>query len=73
MKTPTPAVLAVGQTWRTCGAALVLIAAIGLVVAKALGDGLHSTAMIAGLAALARGWILLFVGVWLRMRHATRR
>ena len=64
---------AVGRTWRGVGAGLVLIAAILLFVAKARNFGLHSSVMIAGFAILALGWVLTFVGIWLRMRHAKRR
>jgi len=73
-ETPTDpeALRRVGAPWRAGGVVLVLIAAIGLVVAKAMGRGLHSPPMIAGFAILALGWLLAFVGVWLRMRQAKR-
>jgi hypothetical protein len=63
---------AVGRTWRGGGAALVVIAAMVLVVAKGRNLGMHSPLMIGGFAVLALGWILAFIGVFLRSRQAKR-
>ena len=63
---------AVGRAWRGGGAALVVIAAMVLVIGKGRNFGLHSPLMIAGFAVLALGWILAFVGVYLRARLAKR-
>lgn len=68
----SPELRAVGRPWRAAGTGLVIIAAIVLVVAKALGRDLRSPPMVAGFALLALGWIAAFVGVWLRARRARR-
>ncbi len=60
----------IGARWRAAGVALVLVAAMIIVVARAQSFGLHSPLMITGFAILALGWILAFVGVFLRIRQA---
>jgi hypothetical protein len=70
----TPSELrAVGMAWRGGGAALVLIAAIVLIIGKGRNFGLHSPVMIVGFAVLALGWVLAFVGVFVRARRAKRQ
>ena len=62
----------VGAPWRAGGVAVVLLAALVIVVARARGFSLHAPLMIAGFALLTVGWILAFVGVFLRLRQARR-
>jgi uncharacterized membrane protein YkgB len=63
----------VAVPWRVGGIAMIMVAAIVLVSAKGQNMGLHSPLMIAGFAILAVGWILAFVGIYLRTRyHALR-
>jgi len=59
----------VGARWRVAGVALVLVAALVIVVARGLGRDLRSLPMIAGFSILALGWMLAFVGVWLRLQR----
>ena len=63
----------VAVPWRVGGVALILVAAIVLVSAKGQNMGLGSPLMIAGFAILAMGWILAFVGIYLRARYHARR
>ena len=70
---PNPEALRrIGAPWRAAGVAMVLVAALIVVVARTQGFGLHSPVMIAGFAILALGWIVAFVGVFLRLRQARR-
>ena len=59
--------------WRVGGIAMIMVAAIVLVSAKGQNQGLHSPLMITGFAILALGWILAFVGIFLRSRYHARR
>ncbi len=62
----------VGAPWRAGGVAVILVAALVIVVARAQGLGLHAPLMIVGFAVLTVGWLLAFVGVFLRLRQARR-
>lgn len=62
----------VGAPWRAAGVAVVLVAALIIVVGRAQNFGLHAPLMIAGFATLALGWVLAFVGVYLRLRQSRR-
>ena len=64
---------AVAAPWRVGGIALILVAAIALVAAKGQALALTSPLMTAGFAILGLGWILIFVGTWLRARRRARR
>ena len=59
--------------WRVGGVALIFVAAIVLVVAKGQNLSLHAPLMIAGFAILALGWILAFIGIFVRTRYHARR
>jgi hypothetical protein len=63
----------VALPWRVGGVVLILVAAIVLVSAKGQNLGLRSPLMLAGFAILALGWILAFVGIYLRTRYHARR
>ena len=63
----------VAVPWRVGGVAMILVAAILVVSAKGQNMDMHSPLMIAGFAVLALGWILAFVGVFLRARYHARR
>ena len=63
----------VGAPWRVAGVALVLLAAPIIVFAKARDASMHSPLMIVGFAILAVGWILAFIGIYVRTRHHARR
>jgi hypothetical protein len=63
----------VALPWRVGGVALIFVAAIVLVMAKGQNLDLHAPLMIAGFAILALGWILAFVGIYLRTRYHARR
>jgi len=63
----------VAVPWRVGGIATIMVAAVVLVSAKGQNLGLHSPLMIAGFAILALGWILAFVGIFLRARYHARR
>ena len=63
----------IGVNWRVGGIAMIFLAAIVLVSAKTQNMGLHSPLMIAGFAILALGWILAFIGIYVRTRYHARR
>jgi uncharacterized membrane protein YkgB len=63
----------VGVNWRVGGIAMIFLAAIVLVSARSQNMGLHSPLMIAGFAILALGWILAFIGIFVRTRYHARR
>jgi uncharacterized membrane protein YkgB len=63
----------VAVAWRVGGIALIFVAAIVMVAAKGQNLGLHAPLMIAGFAILALGWIVAFVGIYLRTRYHARR
>ena len=63
----------VGVNWRVGGIAMIFLAAIVLVSAKTQSMDMHSPLMIAGFAILALGWILAFIGIFVRTRYHARR
>ena len=63
----------VAVPWRVGGVAMILVAAILMVSAKGQNMDMHSPLMIAGFAVLALGWILAFIGIFLRARYHARR
>ena len=63
----------VGVNWRVGGIAMIFLAAIVLVSAKTQNMDLRSPLMIAGFAILALGWILAFIGIFVRTRYHARR
>ena len=63
----------VAVPWRVGGIVMIIVAAIILVAAKGQNLGLHAPLMIAGFAILALGWVLAFVGIYLRTRYHARR
>jgi hypothetical protein len=63
----------VGVNWRVGGIAMIFLAAIVLVSAKTQNLSMHSPLMVAGFAILALGWILAFIGIFVRTRYHARR
>jgi hypothetical protein len=63
----------VGVNWRVGGIAMIFLAAIVLVSARTQNLDMHAPLMIAGFAILALGWILAFIGIFVRTRYHARR
>ena len=59
--------------WRVGGIALIFVAAIVMVSARSQNLDMHAPLMVAGFAILALGWILAFIGIFLRTRYHARR